>query len=365
MKQRLLYGGLSREEYEECRGQILQKNAGTLISGSAVTTVMFAGLLAGCAFSEAMRRSIGYYLVMAIVCGTVLLLSLTAVKKKQQLSLPLWYVLFVAFGWYGICMNTFVRPELSSTTLCVFIVAGPLLILDRPCRVMGFSAALSVAYIICARLTKSPYLAFADSVNVACCLLISMVIYASLTGVRMREILQAKRLKEAGDTDRLTGLLNKTAAEEQIRASLETVSDPETYTGMDVLLVADLDGFKQINDTYGHAFGDVVLRWTADCIRKAFRENDILSRFGGDEFVLYLPNMEKQDLKERLETLMRMIEEEIPLPAPQQHMTISVGAACFPQDSTEYSSLFHCADKALYSAKKAGKNQYCICSEME
>lgn len=350
----LIYGGISKEDYAENKDAVIKRNMETLPPASAVTTLMFAGLLLSSFFSEAINNAQSYYVIMFLLALFVLIMSLTAVKYKPELAILMWYLLFLAFGLYGVLLNTFVRPELSATTICVFVVAGPLLIIDRPARVLSFMLALAAAFIACAVNTKTPYLAFADSVNLACCLLMGMTIYVCMNHVRLREIVQARHLCHERDTDRLTGLLNKAAAEETIRHQLKSMP------GKGALLVMDIDDFKTINDTYGHAYGDVILNRTAGCITSVFGEIGTCSRFGGDEFVIYLPETSEPVLAVMLDNLKISLKRDIVLPSQDMHVTMSAGAAFSMRHGNNYRDLFQSADTALYAAKKAGKNRYMI-----
>lgn len=349
-----VYGGITEEEYNANKDAIMQRNMETLPAASAVTSLMFAGLLLSSLFSNSIGKSQSYYVIMLILSVFVLIMSLTVVKMKPPIVIFMWYLLFLAFGLYGIFLNTLIRPELSATTICVFVVAGPLLIIDRPVRIIGFMMGLSALFVVCAVNAKTQYLAFADSVNLICCLLMGITIYITLNRVRLREIVQASQLRYERDTDRLTGLLNKAAAEEIIRRQLKSLP------GKGALIVMDIDDFKTINDTYGHAYGDVILNITAGCIISVFGEIGTCSRFGGDEFVIYLPEISEPDLSAMLDSLKENLKSGIVLPSQDMHVNVSVGAAFSMRHGNNYRDLFQSADTALYAAKKAGKNRYMI-----
>lgn len=349
-----VYGGITAEEYNANKDTIMQKNIGTLTMASAVTALMFAGLLLSSFFSNTIGKSQSYYAIMLVLSAFVFVMSLTVVKIKPQVVTALWYLLFLAFGLYGIFLNTLIRPELSATTICVFIVAGPLLILDRPARVLSFMLGIAALFIIFAVNNKTESMAFADSVNLICCLIMGIMIYVTLNHIRLKEIVQARHLRYERDTDRLTDLLNKSAAEETIQKQLKSLP------GKGALLVMDIDEFKTINDTYGHAYGDMILNRTAGCITSVFGEKGTCSRFGGDEFVIYLPEITEPDLAVLLDRLKENIKNEIVLPSQHMHVTMSAGAAFATRHGNDYSDLFRSADTALYAAKKAGKDRYMI-----
>lgn len=177
-------------------------------------------------------------------------------------------------------------------------------------------------------------------------------VIANMIG-KKRNAEKSKTLQEKADTDLLTGLNNKLATERKIK---EYIKDyPESLAMMFVL---DIDNFKKINDTLGHAFGDEVLRTLGKHIGVNFRVTDIIGRTGGDEFTIFL-----KDLKEDANTLKEsrklvqffkdfQVGEYVKYSA-----TASIGAAVFPADGSDFESLYKAADQALYKAKKRGKNQ--------
>jgi diguanylate cyclase (GGDEF)-like protein len=128
------------------------------------------------------------------------------------------------------------------------------------------------------------------------------------------------------------------------------------------LLMLDLDGFKDCNDTRGHLFGDKVLKDVADTLQKAVRSMDILARYGGDEFIVILPETRESvaiDIAERLRTSLLRFPLRVPetaAPGPCA-LTASVGIACFPEHGDTVEALLENVDKALYRAKNKGKNR--------
>lgn len=116
-----------------------------------------------------------------------------------------------------------------------------------------------------------------------------------------------------------------------------------------VFLLLDIDNFKQVNDTYGHLFGDEILLRVAQHIKQQFRKTDIVGRFGGDEFmVLVKEEMPPALLAEKLTSLLVVEKEDV-------ICTCSIGIARYPQDGEDMAALMQCADRALYQAKRTKK----------
>ncbi|MDR2045318.1 MAG: diguanylate cyclase [Clostridium sp.] len=167
-------------------------------------------------------------------------------------------------------------------------------------------------------------------------------------------------LQEKADSDLLTGLNNKVATERKIREYLQ-----ENPGSQSILFVLDIDNFKKINDTMGHAFGDEVLRTLGHRLKVEFRMSDIIGRTGGDEFMILMKNI----LDENILTQGKKVENFFRNFKVGEHVkyvaTASIGGAVFPRDAKDFESLYQAADRALYTAKKRGKNQLAFCHEPE
>lgn len=155
------------------------------------------------------------------------------------------------------------------------------------------------------------------------------------------------------ETDFLTGLYNKGAATEKIINWLKENPTKEAH-----LVMLDLDNFKSINDRYGHSFGDDVLRETAKVLRECFQAPHILSRFGGDEFIIFVVEEPTKQVESRIDDMMRKLGEE--RTEMQQSLKCSVGIAARVSKMDGFEELFNRADNAMYIAKKKGKNRYCV-----
>ncbi|AEA25086.1 diguanylate cyclase [Pseudonocardia dioxanivorans CB1190] len=173
-----------------------------------------------------------------------------------------------------------------------------------------------------------------------------------------------RQLEEAASTDGKTGLLN--AAAWHAHAQRE-VSRAVRQGGAASLLILDLDHFKSVNDRHGHLAGDKVLSAVAETLRSEVRENDLVGRFGGEEFVVLLPGVDDSDygvaeLRLVADRIRRRVEGmAVEMPTPDGPLTItgltvSIGGAAFPTDGSDLTRLLETADSALYAAKRSGRN---------
>ena len=123
------------------------------------------------------------------------------------------------------------------------------------------------------------------------------------------------------------------------------------------LLFLDLDKFKRINDTYGHLFGDLVIKDTANIIKNNVRTHDVVARYGGEEYAVILVNTNKEDCMKTVKRIRENVENHIYTNNEvSERITISIGMAQFPEDSDEARGLIRFADERMYEAKKLGGN---------
>ncbi len=164
-----------------------------------------------------------------------------------------------------------------------------------------------------------------------------------------------RRVENEAISDGLTQLFNHRHFQDRLKAEFSRARRSNTSLS---LLMADIDHFKKINDDYGHRIGDGVLQQMADILRRAVRSEDAVARYGGEEFVVILTGSNRKGALRMAERL-RAAAEKVSFLAEDHSIkiTISVGAATYPDDAREPWELIECADRALYSAKKQGRNR--------
>ena len=170
---------------------------------------------------------------------------------------------------------------------------------------------------------------------------------------REREL---KRVEEAADTDRLTGLANRRRLDEFVEALVTLY--PEERAPFS-LVISDVDNFKHYNDTHGHQMGDVVLARISGILKNRVRRGDLAARFGGEEFVVILPKCGSENAMRIAEQLRVAVEEEdIPYQdqQPLGNLTATFGVATFPEDADDVETLLKKADDCLYKGKESGRN---------
>ena len=164
----------------------------------------------------------------------------------------------------------------------------------------------------------------------------------------------------ASEVDKLTKLYNKTTTENICKLKLKEYEMIEPPRPILAFFVIDLDHFKRVNDTLGHQFGDKILVEFSKKIRRIFRPNDCVGRFGGDEFIVIVENLPSTDIVVRKAETIKTIAAELVIDGIDAGITASIGIAIVPPDGTDYDTLFKTADEALYRVKHMGRNDYCI-----
>ncbi|WP_420488751.1 sensor domain-containing diguanylate cyclase [Paenibacillus caui] len=160
---------------------------------------------------------------------------------------------------------------------------------------------------------------------------------------------QSERLNDSARKDPLTGLMNRRSFEE-FCAVFDQNGQPFS------LLILDIDRFKYVNDTFGHLAGDEVLKFLSQKILSSVRAEDLCFRFGGEEFIVILPNTRLSKAFLTAERIRKDVERSDTLPIGRP-VTVSIGIAEYPAQSSDFQELFEMADKALYRAKEEGRNR--------
>ncbi|WNS41503.1 EAL domain-containing protein [Paenibacillus sp. MMS20-IR301] len=160
--------------------------------------------------------------------------------------------------------------------------------------------------------------------------------------------------------DALTGLPNHTLFKQQLEQTIGLIRGTGKQMGV---LFIDLDAFKIVNDTIGHLGGDEMLKQVTSRISACLGEGDMVSRFGGDEFLIKLTGIEQaEDISKVAEDILLSVARPIIVKGQEFFITASAGIAVYPEDGDRTDELIRNADLAMYAAKEKGKNQYAVCS---
>lgn len=184
-----------------------------------------------------------------------------------------------------------------------------------------------------------------------------VIAFGCISNINVKQLWQME-LQHSAEHDVLTGFLNKAACQRHIEEYLAKLTPRDLPPA---LIIIDADGFKAINDSFGHLFGDGVLSDMGLAIRSNFRQKDIIGRMGGDEFVVLLCEMPSLEvLDKRCNELLKNLDRTYENNNNKLPFSVSIGVALYPEHGTSYTDLFKRADRALYESKSRGKNCYSI-----
>jgi diguanylate cyclase (GGDEF)-like protein/PAS domain S-box-containing protein len=176
----------------------------------------------------------------------------------------------------------------------------------------------------------------------------SLVVFADVTQQKLAEL----RMTDLALYDQITGLPNRTLLADHVRQVMV-----QATKGFAILYL-DLDGFKAVNDRFGHDAGDQVLKEVARRLRRSIRETDTAARVGGDEFVILIREIDSYRVAARVaETIRFAINRPIPSAESEHHLGASIGISLYPVDGEHLDQLMKCADEAMYWAKRDGRNR--------
>ncbi|MBF0316821.1 MAG: diguanylate cyclase [Nitrospirae bacterium] len=196
------------------------------------------------------------------------------------------------------------------------------------------------------------------------CIIVQDMTDIAISQKMIDEVLDAnKMLKQLSYYDGLTGIYNRLYIEKLLEKEFEKAK----INGIQFSVVMfDLDHFKRVNDTYGHLAGDDVLRSVAKTVGNHLRQTDVLGRYGGEEFLIVVPDMHQGELMMFCQQIRASVEETtIQYEGVEIRVTLSIGIAAYREDMRDYLQVVHEADIALYQSKKLGRNRVTTYASIE
>ena len=271
-------------------------------------------------------------------------------NDKMVANICMVYMLLIATCIIKI--DVFYEPETLSSFIPLLFVVTPAAFVLSLFRIYLTMILVEVEYIIALFMVKDSVLISADIFYSLAGLSFGMLVTAIILRLRCKDNYDKLTYRRLSMTDSLTGVQNKSTARTQIGRYLLTRID-NTHCA---LLIIDLDNFKKVNDKYGHQVGDRLLNQVGEILHEAFRGNDIVGRFGGDEFVVLMKNVFDDEIIERkCEEILKLLES-LTLDEENFKISCSMGAVIAKKKNESLERLFKIADDALYEAKAMGKN---------
>ena len=239
-----------------------------------------------------------------------------------------------------------------------------LIVVAAPWQHLLLSAIDTAALLLLSALTKSADIFLLDAAVALGFFFLSICMVPLIMQGKLAEFAEQRRIEVERDADALTGLYHKNVVREIVTETLLLSAMHDS-----ALMFIDVDNFKHFNDTYGHQAGDRILVFIANCVKSSCGANATVGRFGGDEFIAFIPEIEDAIHAAAIaQSIIAAIgddkasKEATELP---ECPTVSIGVAICPSGGNTYTELMQSADRALYKVKGAGKNTYRIYHEGE
>jgi len=346
----LMYNGVSKSLYMELRPRVSEENRKAM-RYAAFITAMFGAILTVLSLSGMLRTWVFPAYLFLFVTSSVFLVIHNLYKPKT-----LWGSYLLSYGQclclltFGLLNGTVFAPSPASngTIFIVLILVYTFLVIDTPLRQDLTIIIFTMIYICMVHIFKEPVTYYLDTANSIC---VALIAIASNWLYSKRSMLaQADKhyIELEKNIDGLTGLYTKQAA--------RVIIDNYMRKGTEgYYAIIDIDNFKNVNDTYGHDYGDDVLKKVSRCIRSMCRAQDVPARFGGDEFTVYMVGGSKEQVEQISETFRENLQNAFH--GEKLSVTCSIGAA--PAKPTDtFDNFFKTADHCLYSSKRDGKDRY-------
>lgn len=343
--------------YRATRVEAMERNVKNLsvISTSALMMLGFCCLLTPQVI-KGWEISIYHILFFPalIICAAVSWIYSRFRRKNYWISVFMCLAFNLVVLAFSIAIDIFPNSESPASFIpMMYIVLPTLFIIPQP-YMYAMMVVCEVVYTVLAYEYKVDEIAQFDVFNSMVGLLFSAMIIQIILNLRLKDYTLMMEYQDLSTRDQLSGMLNKESFKKAVDEYLICKGGRYAHA----MCIIDMDDFKKINDTYGHNVGDKLLQLEGRILKETFRATDILGRFGGDEYIVFVKDMadpkviaEKSELIQQ--KLMSQAKEELSLEA-----SCSIGFVLAGKGQHDYETLLECADSALYQAKKSGKKSF-------
>lgn len=297
-----------------------------------------------------------WFYLGALIYSLLATIPFFVVKKKDFFLMQLLIYLSISVLFLFACFITSNKPSIPGITFIVFLIMTPMFMIDKPYFMSLELVVATTIYAIWMHAVKDPEIFKMELANVIIFTLVGIFVHILANSIRIKEFVLIREINIQKDTDELTGLKNKAALTREIGEFVES-----SAANKGLFFVLDINFFKAINDQYGHDEGDVILKNFGKYFKEKFVKDEIVGRFGGDEFIIFIKNNDDAEFAKQLALeIYKEVEENIKLPNPDEKVTVSIGIAIYQGEEKHYSDIFKKADVALYKTKDNRQIKYSI-----
>ena len=340
--------------FNRCADDIDRINLYMLRRTCMWTSIVFIGMF----FLASMivprfRLTSGHLLVVPLIIGYFFVNMYSRTHDNLPTSFSNFFCLFFYFS-LGIClilMEMGAEPFQPSRWFPLLLVVFPVLFIDRQYRYGIEETVMFILYCLITVFFKEPSYFFRDVYTVLAAYLLSMIISRVVLGTRAKQGLSMVELKRFSSMDKLTQVYNKAA----LLTEIEEYFNRRRGDAPCTMCILDIDNFKKVNDSLGHEGGDQLLEKIGQLLIANFRPADIIGRFGGDEFIVFMPNMRDANLVDLRCRSLQMVLSDYKI-GNTDPFTLSIGTIV-DEGNHSQEELFRMADDALYKSKMSGKNR--------
>ena len=340
-------------ELSLCQEQVDQQNFASLERGlSTCLLVSVAALVIQLLTIHSQMFEETIFLSGVFLCGAPIFKTSEHDAKKC--------VTLTCYLWMGVifCLDAFFEaafmPDHPGFIFMTLMMILPPIIIDAPWRMGAFVLSTSCLYLLFSAVLGSSEIFMDNLIRILFVDSAVLVANYRTTHIQLQSFMHSNSVADSAVHDGLTGILNRKGGDEAIRDALKM-----GWSGAFILM--DVDNFKHVNDDFGHAKGDEVLRNVAMVLKNSFRSSDVVMRMGGDEFIIYAMGIESEKTVEnKLNTLRDSLHGIYLDPSTGEHITCSMGCLINHGTYPNYETMYAVADRLLYKVKRKGKDSYFI-----
>ena len=346
--------GIEKNKYDELKSDVYISNYRVWRKLHYLMAAVFGLLFFSSLFNEFMSVNTVFYLV-ALIYSLIAIVLFFFVEKDSLTAQIIIYISISFLLLFG-CFITQNKPDLPAATFVVFLLITPMFVIDRAFFMALELITASVLFLIWMHAIKPFPIWQLDVLNCVTYTIVGIVLNIIASSIRIKEFVLTREINIQKDTDDMTGLCNKGSLTRKINEYLE---DGNNEKG--IMFLLDVDHFKEINDTYGHDIGDDVIEQLGVFLGERFKDEEIVGRFGGDEFILFVKDTKEPEIANKIATdIYTGASEFVTLPDEDRKICISIGIAIYEGNENNYSEIFKKADIALYRAKADASTRFCI-----
>ncbi|WP_313524450.1 GGDEF domain-containing protein [Anaerotignum sp.] len=334
--------------------EIFERNYRSFVEFSrAGSLISICILIMGLLLSSISTFNLEFFMIFCYFIG-LYFVGRFGIKKSKRSITPIFYLALTPLMIMGTMIGTYLDREVPSVTILVLLCVLTLFIIDKPWRIILYITVNAIFYVICCFDAKSYELFWVDMIDLFAFYFVAIGVNFFTLNDRIDSVENYIKYRDRSELDLMTGIYNR-------EAGLNKIQHLIFNQVRGAFIIIDIDNFKEINDNFGHMYGDDVIKDISKIIKKTFQEDDIVLRMGGDEFVVYAIDIVTREAnKKNLERLLRNIKTAKIGGEKGTPISISIGCSIYDRELVEFNRLYRDSDRCLYEAKSAGKGCYVI-----